>query len=77
LCNKTPNELKEGSESASFWKLIGGKKDYASSPRMLDLDANPPRLFAISNAKGFVNHQKVCCFLNASNKKDSNERMLA
>ena len=45
-------ELKEGSESDDFWKILGGKKTYANSPRMQDVDANPPKLFAISNAQG-------------------------
>ena len=46
-------EFKEGQEPDEFWKILGGKKDYANSPRMQqDLTSNPPKLFAISNAKG-------------------------
>lgn len=50
---KVNAELKEGKESAEFWKILGGKKNYANSPRLQeDMTSNPPKLFAISNAKG-------------------------
>ena len=43
----------EKKEPPIFWKILGGKLKYADSPRLLeDLDENPARLFAISNAKG-------------------------
>uniref|UniRef100_H2YUU5 Gelsolin-like domain-containing protein n=1 Tax=Ciona savignyi TaxID=51511 RepID=H2YUU5_CIOSA len=60
ICKHSVAEQKEGSESSQFWSVLGGKKEYASSPRMLeDLDSNPPRLFAISNAKGRVTIEEV------------------
>nr|XP_002128995.1 gelsolin [Ciona intestinalis] len=60
VSNHKAVEVKEGSESAGFWSVLGGKKKYASSPRMLDdLESNPPRLFAISNAKGRVMIEEV------------------
>jgi len=50
-----PILLKENGESEEFWNILGGKADYANDPRLFeDLDDNPARLFAISNAKGNV-----------------------
>ena len=51
-----PIRLKENGESEEFWKILGGKTEYANDPRLFeDLDENPARLFAISNAKGTLN----------------------
>ncbi|CAK8673662.1 gelsolin-like [Clavelina lepadiformis] len=55
-----PTLVKEGQEPADFWSALGGKKEYASAPRMQeDFDANPPKLFAISNAKGNVMIEEI------------------
>merc|ERR1712179_694473 len=53
--------FQEEEETQTFWDILGGKKEYASSPRLYeDLDTqNPPRLFTISNAKGYVDIEEV------------------
>ena len=48
-------ELQEENETEDFWKILGGKKGYASSLRLQNsLEDNPPKLFAISNARGVI-----------------------
>lgn len=55
LSSHTPKILKEKQEDDSFWSILGGKQEYASHPRLQDdVNENPPRLFAISNASGRV-----------------------
>lgn len=52
-CEKDIKRIEEGKENEEFWKLLGGKKEYASSLKMQEsLETNPPRLFVISNARG-------------------------
>ena len=52
-CDKSLKRIEESKETDEFWKLLGGKKEYASSLKMQEnLETNPPRLFVISNARG-------------------------
>jgi len=54
--------VEEGNENSEFWKLLGGKKDYASSSmlRSRDMMANkPPRLFHCWNAKGYFDLEEI------------------
>jgi hypothetical protein len=61
ITSLTPTDVKEGDEPEDFWSILGGKQPYASSPRLMeDLEnTNPPRLFTISNAKGYVDIEEV------------------
>ena len=48
-----PVIIKEGGETQEFWKILGGKKEYANHPRLQqDLNETPPRLFGISDSTG-------------------------
>jgi len=50
-----PLTMRETLEFTSFWNVLGGMDLYANDPRLFeDLEENPPRMFAISNAKGNV-----------------------
>ncbi|XP_077969403.1 gelsolin-like isoform X1 [Styela clava] len=53
--SNSPVIIKEGSEDSNLWKILGGKQEYASHPRLQEeLTDNPARLFGISNATGRV-----------------------
>jgi hypothetical protein len=45
------NEIEEGREEYEFWRLLGGKMDYANSANIRN-DEFEPRLFLCSNASG-------------------------
>ncbi|XP_068092939.1 scinderin-like [Hyperolius riggenbachi] len=50
-CNAS--KLSEGQESDAFWKSLGGKKTYQTSPLLeTQLDDHPPKLFGCSNRTG-------------------------
>ncbi|XP_040208198.1 adseverin-like [Rana temporaria] len=50
-CNTT--KVLEGQEPDAFWKSLGGKKDYQTSPLLeTQLDDHPPKLFGCSNKTG-------------------------
>ncbi|ESO94636.1 hypothetical protein LOTGIDRAFT_227360 [Lottia gigantea] len=43
----------EGQEKDDFWKVLGGKEEYAHDKRLAAEDStHPPRLFQLSNASG-------------------------
>nr|XP_032814552.1 adseverin-like [Petromyzon marinus]XP_032814553.1 adseverin-like [Petromyzon marinus] len=53
-------DVAEGKEPAEFWSLLGGKKDYQSSPRLsTNYNDHPPRLFACSNKTGRFQVEEV------------------
>ena len=55
--------MRETLEFTSFWNVLGGMDLYANDPRLFeDLEENPPRMFAISNAKGFYVGQPIYIF---------------
>ncbi|KAM4578551.1 gelsolin-like [Fundulus diaphanus] len=55
----TPTPLEEGEEEDGFWDALGGKEDYCHSPRLHNMDAHPPRLFACSNKTGNFQMEEV------------------
>jgi hypothetical protein len=58
--------VKEGSEPDMFWKLLGGKKPYASMPYLINpTDQFQPRLFAISNTGTILRADEVFDFQQA------------
>jgi len=55
----------EGQEKEDFWKLLGGKGEYASTPRlvaMASVEVPEPRLFQASNASGCFQVQEIVDF---------------
>ncbi|XP_078459347.1 scinderin-like [Lampetra planeri] len=60
LGRRTHADLAEGDEPDEFWSLLGGKKDYQSSPRLsTNYNDHPPRLFACSNKTGRFQVEEV------------------
>jgi len=51
--------IEEGSESADFWKILGGKKKYATVSLNTAAIPRPPRLFHCWNAKGFFDLEEI------------------
>ncbi|XP_072269049.1 scinderin-like [Pyxicephalus adspersus] len=48
-----PTKVSEGQEPDVFWKSLGGKKDYQTSPLLeTQFDDHPPKLFGCSNKTG-------------------------
>ncbi|XP_041478861.1 advillin-like isoform X2 [Lytechinus variegatus] len=55
--------IAEGKETAEFWEAIGGKQEYASSPRLQEeAPSQPPRLFQCSNATGNFRVEEISNF---------------
>ncbi|KAF7644207.1 hypothetical protein LDENG_00226000 [Lucifuga dentata] len=53
LLEVTPSLLDEREEDDAFWEVLGGRKEYCTSPRLKNkMEAHPPRLFACSNKTG-------------------------
>jgi len=51
--DKTLTTISEGDEPDSFWSLLGGKEEYASTARLMEAGPqHDPRLFQCSNASG-------------------------
>ncbi|KAK3860884.1 hypothetical protein Pcinc_033095, partial [Petrolisthes cinctipes] len=50
-------------EKDEFWRALGGKETYASSPRLkVDVTPHPPRLFQCSNASGVFKADEIINF---------------
>ncbi|KJE93069.1 villin [Capsaspora owczarzaki ATCC 30864] len=59
---KEADNVSEGSEPADFWAALGGKGEYASSPRLADSAGRAPRLFQCSNSKGYFYVEEIFDF---------------
>ncbi|XP_077439812.1 scinderin like a [Vanacampus margaritifer] len=55
----TPTEVAETKEPESFWKVLGGRKDYQTSLVLQKAKVWQPRLFACSNASGRIHVEEV------------------
>ena len=53
----------EGQEKADFWEVLGGKAEYASEKVLQDEGSHPPRLFQLSNAKGYISVEEIHDFV--------------
>ncbi|KAK7083781.1 hypothetical protein SK128_018797, partial [Halocaridina rubra] len=63
--------VSEGHEKADFWKALGGKEAYASSPKLQeDTPMHPPRLFQCSNASGVFKAEEIINFAQADLVED-------
>ncbi|KAL7643355.1 UNVERIFIED_CONTAM: hypothetical protein RMT77_006647 [Armadillidium vulgare] len=61
----------EGSEKDSFWKVLGGKEEYASSKLLREeIPARPPRLFQCSNASGVFKAEEIFDFCQSDLSED-------
>ncbi|XP_034565918.1 scinderin like a [Notolabrus celidotus] len=58
LLGGTAKEVDETKEPAGFWKALGGKKDYQTSPQLQNV-VRSPRLFACSNKTGRLIAEEV------------------
>ena len=57
----------EGQEKEDFWKLLGGKGEYSSAPRLQDdNEERPARLFQCSNASGTFRVNEIVDFTQVS-----------
>jgi len=61
--------LEEGKESYDFWRLLGGKMDYASADVLKD-ESFEPRLFLCSNASGTFKVEEIPDFSQEDLSKD-------
>ncbi|BFZ02567.1 hypothetical protein BsWGS_05606 [Bradybaena similaris] len=55
-------EVNEGEETRTFWKLLGGKENYATGKRLETKQDIPPRLFHCSNAAGRFKVEEIVDF---------------
>jgi len=62
-------EIEEGNEGYEFWRLLGGKMDYASSSNLQN-DYFEPRLFLCSNASGTFKVEEITNFSQDDLSKD-------
>jgi hypothetical protein len=53
---RSPENVPEGMEPENFWNCLGGKKPYAGEgvPDAPEIEARDPRLFQVSNARGYM-----------------------
>ncbi|CAL1537095.1 unnamed protein product [Lymnaea stagnalis] len=65
---RTLTNVFEGQEKPDFWNVLGGKEDYASDKILQvspDEGSHPPRLFQLSNAKGFISVEEIHDFVQS------------
>ncbi|GFN99904.1 villin protein quail, partial [Plakobranchus ocellatus] len=56
---RTLTNVFEGQEKPDFWNVLGGKEEYASDKLLQDEGSHPPRLFQLSNAKGYIDVEEI------------------
>ncbi|XP_059161494.1 advillin-like isoform X2 [Physella acuta] len=62
---RTLTNVFEGQEKPDFWNVLGGKEEYASEKLLQDDGSHPPRLFHLSNAKGFISVEEIHDFVQS------------